>query len=74
MTPAAFETARQRTRCRADSRAVIAARRVLVDGISRHQAAREAGVSASAVCKACIRIESAATTCPTCSRPYQDRA
>jgi len=56
MTPAAFEAAQQRTRCPADSRAALAAYRVLVDGLSRHAAAREAGISASAVSAACKRI------------------
>ena len=56
MTHTDFHTALQRTRCPADSRAALAAYRVLVDGLSRHAAAREAGISASAVSAACKRI------------------
>ena len=73
MTPIDFNAALQRTRCRADSRAAQAARRVLVDGLSRSVAAREAGISAGAVNAACRRIEAATRVCPTCGSETRNK-
>lgn len=55
MTPEQFDTAAQRTRLQ--DRKLAAARRVLVDGLGKSEAAREAGMQPSAVWDAVARIE-----------------
>lgn len=72
MTPAEFARALRSTRADPNSASVLAAYKVLVDGLGVRAAAREVGLSPTPVSVACRRIRRVATTCPTCGRDYQE--
>lgn len=72
MTAAEFAAALSRTGSSPGAPSILAARRVLVDGMSVHGAAVEQGIRPSAVHVAVRRIRRAAelTACPQCGRDF----
>jgi hypothetical protein len=65
MTPTQFTRALSATRMPADSATARAARMVLVDSVSRNEAARQAGVDPAAVTRAVKRLMPT-EPCPHC--------
>lgn len=72
MTPAEFD-AISRLLHGAPGKAQVGARRVLVDGASRRQAAKDCGVSVGAVNRIVARMrELQQTGCPVCGKPAME--
>lgn len=68
MTPRQFTAALSGRRINPDGKATKAARMVLVDGLSRREAARTMGLHLATVANAVKRIQPD-VKCPTCGRP-----
>lgn len=70
MTPAEFDSVVARTGANPESRTMKAARMVMVDGITRHLAARRVGILPPGVYRAVRKLQLAATQprCPTCGQ------